>query len=670
MNYDDEKLLGAIEILEGEAEDLNASQARTEAQDYYYGRAFGNEIEGRSQVVSRDVADTIEWIKPGLMKIFAGGDEVVRFEPTGPEDVKGAEQETDYTNYVVMQHNNSFLIYNEWFHDALVGRTGYVKALWDEKKDITKETYQGLTEEEYLYIQNDPSCEIVEKTQTPFGWDCVVSREKELGRVKIFCMPPENVRVASTHSSICLQDVDFVEHFEWKTISSLRQEGFDIPDDIAGDDERETETFNRSIVNRTVEQGADINDPSMRLVKVREVWIRYDYDGDGLAELRHVVVVAQKILENEETDLIPIAAITPTVIPHEHTGMSVADSVMDLQLIKSTLMRGFLDNLYLTNNGRYAIDANLVNLDDMLISRPGGVVRVNGNPGQAMMPLVHPSNTAPVLQGIEYIDTVRENRTGVTKYNQGLDSNSLNKTASGINQIMTAAQQRIEMIARTFAETGVRDLYMIVHALIRKHSQKEEIVRLKGEWVPVDPRNWVKRYDMTVSVGLGTGNRDQILAHLMMIYQNQMNSLPLGIATPLNVYNTLARITQNAGFKSTDEFWTNPQKNPPPPSPPDPKVVLDQQKLEFEKQKAGLEAQQAQQDAQFEQQKAAVEIQLQREKAAADIETERTKVIADIQMERQKMLAEIQLKREELAAEIAMHRQVQQSKYSDQQSND
>jgi hypothetical protein len=245
-----------------------------------------------------------------------------------------------------------------------------------------------------------------------------------------------------------------------------------------------------------------------------------------------------------------------------------------------------------------------------LVSRPGGIVRVQGDPNSAIVPLQHVQQGPAILQAIEYVDSVRENRTGVTRYNQGLDANSLNKTATGVNQIMQAAQQRIEMIARTFAETGVRALMLIIHAQSLKHTRQAELIKLRNEWVPVDPRSWQTRRDMTVSVGIGTGNKDQMLQHLGMIWQMQMAGLQLGIAQPQNLYETATRLTQNAGFKLTDAFWTDPKKTPvqQPPSPEQIKAQADMQKTQF----------QAQQDAMKFQAEQAIEQQRMQQQAALD----------------------------------------------------
>lgn len=627
-------LVAAIENQEALAESSELQDARNEALDHYLGKPYGNEVDGRSQVIMRDVADTIEWIKPSLMKIFASGDEVCKFEPTGPEDVEQAEQETEYCNHVLMQKNNGFLVLYDWFHDALLQRNGYVFVQFETEKKPARESYRGLSDDEMaLLMQGEP--EVLEHTAYPgplgMAHDVVVRMVRETGRVVVSNIAPERVLIAADWPDVDLQGCPFVEVICHHTISELRQMGYDVDDNISdsssGRDDEED-------LHRAIDLGDNADrdleaDPATRRVKTRYVWMNYDSDGDGIAELRKVIIVGTTILEDEETDITPVASLVPTRLPHEHNGLSIDDVVQDLQEIRTALTRGFLDNMYLANNGRFAIDANVVNLDDMLTSRPGGVVRVNGPAGQAITPLLHPQEGGAILSAIEYVDTIRENRTGVTKYNQGIDADSLNKTAHGISQIMTASAQRIELIARLFAETGVRALFLLIHAVSVANGRKEEMVKLRNGWVPVDPRSWKTRRDVSVSVGLGNGNKDQMLSHLMMILQAQKEALMIGVTEPSKIYNSLSKLTMNAGFKNPDEFWTDPSKKPPQPPPPSPDAI----KAEADVKKTEMSMQA---DAQKFQAQAQIDQQSEQMKMAA----ERQKFIAEAQLERERMAAE------------------------------
>jgi hypothetical protein len=585
-------ILEAIEAQETRASasgELNDS--RQDALDLYMGEPYGDEVEGRSQIVMRDVADTIEWIKPSLLKIFCAGDEVVRFDPVGPEDEEAAQQETDYCNNEVMQKNNGFMVFHDWFHDALLQKNGYVVVRPSKKRDAQKERFQGLTDDEFQVLMQSPDIKLEEHSEyvvsdpttsmaPPVKYhNCVVEQAREYTCLEIVNIPPERVLVDSAWGGLSLLECPFVEVIDYKTISQLRNEGYDVEDTINDDSKYSEDDDGRDQLVGIDESDEDETGPT-RSVKVRYVWIRHDSDEDGIAELRRVVVVGSTILEDEEDDIVPVAAISPIRMPHEHVGLSIADIVEDLQRIRTVLIRGFLDNTYLAMHGRHAIDVNRVNLSDMLTSRPGGIVRVSGDPGTAVVPMQQVNNGAGILQGVEYIDTVRENRTGVTKYNQGLDSDTLNKTATGMTQIMSASQQRIELIARMFAETGVKALMLIVHALSIKHGRQAQMLKLRGKWVPVDPRGWKTRKDLTVSVGIGTGNKDQMLQHLMMILQEQKQAMAIGLATPQNLYNSLKRITQNAGFKQAEEFWTDASQQPTQPPSPPPEIVKTQMQIQ------------------------------------------------------------------------------------------
>jgi hypothetical protein len=356
---------------------------------------------------------------------------------------------------------------------------------------------------------------------------------------------------------------------------------------------------------------------------VKDTYIKLD------GERYRVVILGNTILYKEKTEYVPFACITPMIMPHRHIGRSYADLTMDIQLIKSTLIRGQLDNMYLANNGRYAI-SDRVNLDDMLTSRPGGIVRVEGDPGSGIMPLSHPPLPASSFGMVEYMDSMKEKRTGVTAYNQGLDANSLNKTATGVAQIMNASQQRIELVARTFAETGVKELFKLVHRLVRTTLTKPDIVRIRNKWVEVDPREWDDRKDLSISVGLGAGNKDQQLVHLTTILNMQKEAIQVGLTNPEKIYNALAKLTQNAGFKNPEEFWVNPANTPQQEGQQEDKPseaeIMIQGQLQIEQQKAQAQLQQeqlrSQNDVIIEREKIAAQAELERFKAQLKAETD------------------------------------------------
>jgi hypothetical protein len=647
----EQKLLALIESREAKSETATVYADQAKALSYYFGDALGNEVEGRSQIVMREVYSTIEWIKPALLRMFFGGEQVVKFTPKGPEDVEQAEQETDVVDHVIVDQNEGFATLYSWFTDAMLSQNAYVLAYWDERTETTESRYRNLTVEELTLIMQDGDVEIVESSSSQIAmadgvqevWDVTLRRTEPQGKVCIETIPPERIRVEGGYKHVSLQRANFVEYWEDKTISELREAGFDIPDSIADEDDgsfatdgRNVEAVRNRVLTKTSEDGtSDDDDPASREVRVRTVFLRVDFDGDGIAEMRRIVVVGKTVLANDRYDRVLVAALTPTIVPHRHQGLSVADAVMDLQEIKTTLIRGLLDNMYLANNGRHAINEDVVNLDDLLTTRPGGVVRVSGDPHAAIAQLVTPALGAPIIQTIEYMDSVLENRTGASPrvlQGQNFDGNALNKTASGINQVMSAALARIELIARVFAETGVKELYQIVHTLLLKHGQKRLTMQLRGKWAAVDPREWQKRTDMRVNVALGSGDKQARIALLQMIVTAQQGVAGIGLSNPQTMYNSLAKITTEAGYRDPEEFWVNPAKAQPGQQmgpPPDPKVMAEQAKLSLDRQKAaedvrlkelGIRAdfQKAQMDADVRRSAAFLQHQVDLAKAAMD----------------------------------------------------
>lgn len=658
----DGMLIAAIERYESQAETRgDLARDREKALDYYLGNPLGNEVDGRSQVVSRDVFDTIEWIKPQIAEIFCSGDEVVKFMPRGPEDMEAAAQETEYVNHIITDKNEWFTIFYSWLHDCLLQKTGYVKAYWHESEDLEKERYAGISDEEVQILLQDPEVQLTGTTTDDQGLPVYeFTRTRKYGCVKIRNLPPENCFIDQAARSIILTDpsCNFSEAREQKTLSQLREEGFEVSDELsdAGSGMASYEASDRDETNPWRETD-EAEDPAMRKVWVRECWIRHDHDGDGKAEMRHVIIVGTTILLNEDADRTLMVALPCTPLPHQHNGLSMADAVNDLQLIKTALLRGALDNIYLANNGRYGVDEKRVNLDDMLVSRPGGLVRTAGNPAEAIFPLTHPTNGQVAIPMLEFVDRIKQQRTGVNEQSQGLDNNTINKNTpyATTAALMSAAQMRIKFIARIIAETGVRDLFQLVHALSLKHARKEEIVRLRNQWVPVDPRQWKRRSDMEVAVGLGGGDKPQQIMALDGVLAKQVQGLPVGLTDPAKIYNTLKRQTQLMGYKNADEFWTDPSTQPPMPPQPDPEVTKIQAKAQADMQLAQaqgqIDAQLKQVDAQTDLAKSREETMLKMREMEGNLQLQAQNDMRDHERELQKAALEAQLKAQEIEFE-------------------
>ena len=595
------------------------SSQRKKSLEYYMGEKLGTEIDGRSQVVSTDVADTIETILPNLLRIFTSSEKVVKCEPVKVEDIKMAEQVTSYINYIFNKDNDGFSILYTWFKDALLEKNGIVKVYWDESESVEQETYQNLSDDEYTLLIEDDNIEVVEEESfedettkaqlevvkamaiktgeimpempVPMMHNVIIKRTNGSGKVKIENIPPEEFLIQRTAKTI--EEANFIAHRVSKTRSELIEMGFDkkIIDDLPISNEallnEESLTRNAGIDETPFSESTD---RSTEEVELFECYIRVDTDGDGIAELRKITVAGTggyTILENMACDKMPFCSITPIPMPHRFYGRSISELVEDVQLVKSTVMRQLLDNMYLTNNNRVAIMDGMVNLDDLLTSRPGGVVRTKQPPSQVMMPMQSQTISQQAFPLLEYLDTVRESRTGVTRYSQGLDADSLNKTATGVNALMSQSQMRMELVARVFAETGIKDLFKKILELTCKYQDKERVVELNNEFVPVRPTEWRNRYNITISVGLGTGSSDQQAVIMNSILERQLQAFQLqgGQEYPMvslkNIYNSLAKIVENAGLKNVDNYFVNPDMGKSMVQPPQPPAPTPIEKIEF-----------------------------------------------------------------------------------------
>ena len=656
-------------------------EERRDALMAYNREPYGNEVEGRSTIVTGEVAEAVDGALPQLLRVFTQSDDVVRFEPKAPGDEEKAKQATEYCNWVLMNDNPGFEVFQTWFKDALFQKAGVIKVWWNDETSVDKEKYENLSEEELTLLLADGQMEVVKQRQTQIGevpvpptpeqmmlaqqtgvppemtmqpvfsYNVTVKKINKKGSVKVENVPPEEFLISKKARRIA--DAPFVAHRRLTTRSELISMGFkaDEIDELPAYDDL---TFTPERVAR-FPNGEQPDDPSldtsMDEIETFECYIRTDYDEDGIAELRRVFYAGGTILENEEADFIPFCSICPIPMPHKFFGHSLADRVVDIQKIKTTITRQMLDNLYLSNNARMAVVDGQVNLDDMLTVTPGGIVRVKNN--QAITPLQVPLVAGQAFPMLAYMDEIQQKRTGVTQASQGLDPNILqNTTATAVAMVQNAGAAKVELIARIFAETGVKDLFKSILHLVCKYQDKERIVRMRGKFVAIDPREWSNEYDLTVNVGLGTGNREQQMAMVAAILQKQEQIMSqMGIANPLvspsQYRNTLGRFIESAGFKDTSEFFREitpemeQQMMQPQQPQPDPATAAMMQQAQAQMQ---ITQAKAQADIQLNQAKAQADIQLQREKAAADIQLAREKAAAQMELKSAEFQAEAQLK--------------------------
>ena len=638
--------------------DSETTEDRKTALEYYLRQPYGNEIEGRSSIVTGEVAEAIDGALPQLIRVFTTTEDIVYFEPRGQQDEESARQATDYCNWAFYRENDGMLILHNWFKDALLQKVGVVKSYWDEKTDVTKEEYKNLTEDELALLLSDQSLKVVKQeieytemqditgmiVQIP-SYEVYVQRTEESGQVRIENVPPEEFLISKSAKTI--EEATFVAHRRLMPRSELIAMGYDkdIVDDLPtyNDLEFSPERIARFPNGEQPDQNTSL-DFSMQTLEVYECYIRIDEDEDGIAELRRIVYVGSEILEDEECDYIPFHSLCPIPIPHKFFGQSLADRTMDIQLQKSTITRQSLDNLYLTNNSRVGAVDGQVNMDDLLNATPGGVIRMK-NPN-ALVPLTVQSTFGQAMPMLEYLDAVQAKRTGVSDAQAGLDPDVLsNVTATAVAAMMKSNSGKLELIARLFAETGMKSLFKGLLHLLGKYQDKPKVVRMRGKYVTFDPRTWANEYDITINVGLGSGDREQKLAMLQMILAKQEQIIQqYGPSNPLvsigQYRNTLAKFIESAGFKDANEFMNEitPEQNaalsqPQPPSP-------------------DAQAQVAEMLAQVEREKTQAKSQIDAAKLDLEkqtLEAEYTRKGIEMQMKNQKDSAELRIKEAELA---------------------
>jgi len=568
------------------------SQERAEALDYYFGEPYGNEVEGRSSVVTREVMETVEWMLPSLVRIFTDVDNLCKFDPVNADDIEQAKIETEVVNHVYWKQNKGFYNTYTMLKDALLSKTGILKIYWDDTPTETKQSYEGLDEMQLGELMMDTAIEreILEFEQTEQGFDVTFKETTAKGSIKIEPVPPEEFGIARNARSPFSEDSNFCYHRTEKSFSELVEMGYDV-ETIRGlpyDDDVLTPEQLARYADSDSQMPFDYSSTeSMRMYWISECYVRVDRDGDGIAELFKVCMAggnysatSSQLLSIEPVDFMPFACVSPILMPHKFYGLSIADLTMDIQLIKSTLTRSMLDNTYLSNNSRTAVNDQHVNLDDLLTSRPGGVVRFKGDGGAGsyITPLAHNPLPPEAFSMMSYLDDVRKQRTGVGNEVGGLDSNALANVNTGVAALAyDAARMKIELIARIIAEVGFRTVFKLIHKLLMTHQDREMVVNVAGEFGAFNPSEWRERVNTTITVGVGTVSRERRMVALDTIMAKQMEQVQadgLGtIVQPHQMYQSLADMTDALGLEASS-YFTDPRTVPPAPPQPDVQAEL------------------------------------------------------------------------------------------------
>lgn len=545
------------------------AKKRAKLMDYYNAQPYGDEVEGQSSVVTTDVADVIEWMLPSLLKIFTQGKTIANFDPNTSNDEQEAKQKTFLSNHVFLNENSGVLILHDMFKDALLQYTGVVKVFWDETEETVTTKYQGLSELEYqkLLLTDDVEIEEleVEEENGIRIYNANVVKIEKGGCVRYQNIPPEEFLIC--RSARNFDKPVFIGHRSPKTRSDLVEMGFDrvMVDNLSADEYYELSEQKNSRYHDY--DGWQDSNPSHHspndIIYLVEAYYRVDVNEDGVVELWQVMYAGREVLSMEQVEDHPFAVCVPIPIPHRAIGTCPAEQVADLQFRKSTLLRQALNNVYQGNYPRI-LHSNKVDLDDLLTPRAGGLVGIDSDApdvaGHAQLMQVVPM-VEGIMSMIEYTDMEREIRTGITRYSQGLDAESLNKTATGFKGIMDASQQRLDLIARIFADGGVKQIFLKTIKLLGQYQNDAKTIKVMGEPMDIDPRQWSQNLNCRIDVGIGSGDRQEKIMNLNTILQMQAGFMAQGLvlSDQAKMYNTLDKLVTEVGLKDVNRYFNNPE---------------------------------------------------------------------------------------------------------------
>lgn len=700
IKEDELKALVANEIRDAELFLSDETQTeRVRAINYYNGEMPDTpHQQGWSQFKSRDVADVIGWVLPGIIRVFTASDRMVDYEAERPGDEEFTDQASDYANYVFWRDNEGYRILWDATHDSLLMADGIVKTWWDDSEECDYSVRSGLTAEAVALLLQDPDVEIVSQSEgepiietveqpdpmtgQPMPvqvevptYNLKTKRVTSRGRIRLMAIEPENF--LKDRESITIEDARFTAHRDpFMTRSKLVEMGFskDVVEGLPRYSFLSAALSEESQARNPYQFGSSQGDKSMDRIDFYECYVKADINNDGIAETILCYYAgsggAGELLDWEVwDDDTPFTQIPCEPVPHQFTSRSLAGEVMDVQQIKTTIFRQMLNNAYQANTPQWDIEAgSYLNMDEVINPTIGGVkLRKPGTPPATPSKFV--SIMPESLTALEAMDKVTEMRTGVSRATMALDPDTLqNQTATANQNQRDAAYSQIELIARNQAELGWKKVFAKILKLIVKHQDQPRTIRLRDEWVQIDPRDWNTNMDATINVGLGTGSRDRDMSMLNNILMNQMGITDRFQASGMaaqaiemipRIKKTLVKIVEAAGIKNADSYYPDmseqdveqlKQQAAQAAGQPDPKVQLETQKMQIQMQGKQAEmqmaAQQKQQEYQFKQMEAEQNMQLEREKIQGEMALKRYQIDQEMQLKREQLIMEIQLKAE------------------------
>jgi len=558
----------------------------------YYGKPFGNEVEGQSQAQVSTVADTVEWMQPAIVRAFFGGSgNTWDFQPTRPNEERSATEASDVVNHIFLNECDGFSKFMDFTKTGLLEKRGFLAVYFEEKSEPKQHTYEGVTSDMVGAIMSDPNVEVMafgehqgeiiidEMTGQPAeSFDVTVKRVTPIGRIRIDSIPPEHMLLPRRETELN-DETRFSGYRKKMSVGELIALGYDpeIVTLLPSDNKAE---FTEGRIERLYDENSfptnlqERGDGASRELWVNFIWMRIDEDGDGYAELRHIVCIGDtgiKIISDREVSHNNLISWCPIPMPHKFFGQCPADQAVDLQVIESTILRQMLDNQYRLNYGRYEVVDGQVEIDDLVDQKPGGTVRVSA-PGMVRA-LETPAMPSWGFELLNYMTSMGEKRTGVSSWQQGPDAADMKyQTSSAVSNVSTASESKITLINTVLAQTGMKQLGQKILQLICENYTQPFVYRLRGEWVQCDPREWNSMMDVKVNTGLGVGETEAKTMKLMMILDTQKQALQSGlgnIVSQRNVYNTLKELCKVTGIGSDGYFFTDPGDEPWPDPEPD-----------------------------------------------------------------------------------------------------
>jgi len=670
-DIDFEGFVGSLISEAVDYQDNELSAVRSDLADRYHGRFYGDESDGRSQVRDRSIHTAVGQVLPALLRVFTGSERLLEFQAQDPGDVGLAEQATDIVNHIFQEECDGFKVLADAFKDSLVKRMGVVKYYWDDTPEIKVEAFTALTEQQVQVLLGEDDVEAInvraypdpdapeEGIPLPDGTvqpppnlhDVSIRRVTSKAKIRVEAVPPEEFIYSRDAKSV--EESDFIGHRSYKTVSELVAMGYDrdLVESLSGTDDKfaiNTEYLSRH-PNSTGRRNNNV-EPGSRLVQYIEGYCRIDRNGDGHSELLRVCSMGNgyEVVHDEPCNEIPFAVFVPDPEPHSIEGLGIADLVQDLQRIRTVIMRNTLDSLAMSIHPKTVVLENAIpEMDDVLNSEIGSIIRAR-QPG-AVQPLSTPFIGNQILGVWDWLRTEEERRTGVTQASQGLDASHLQSTtAQAVDLMSRSSMARVEIIARQFTERGLKRVFKGIYDLLRRHQEKSRMVRLRGEYVPIDPRSWTSQMDVKVSMPLSGVSDAERMAYLTGVIQQQKEFIAqMGPDGPLanlgNLYTSLTKMAELAGYQDSGQFFRDPatfQPPPPPPPQPTPEEVFRQ--AQTEQIQAELAIKQA-------------ELDLKRQSMLMDDDRKRDEMEADLKLKAKELEQKYKTEIDEQAIQDSMN---------------